>query len=466
MRLYKARVKNYRSIIDSGEFEVEKLKTIFVGPNEAGKTVILKALQQLNKPKDIAGFDALRDYPRSKYNDISSEKISVEDIVVVEGIFTLDDKDIALIDEKFHDCKYKVNRKLDNSATHELINAPSKTRYSALEKDFARLLAHMDKQFAVEDNEEGVLKPSDKFKEITETYQTYQLVSGDKATALKSFLKDNLIYIDENNEKEEQRHDKLLELIGFNAIYNETLKTLDKRMPVFILFNNYFKVKPSIHLEHLASRTNQGILDDDAYDYGNLCLLKFLGFTADELSDLGKATPPAQNDPDGLQEYKDKLDKRHYQLNAASVQLTSEICSVWLPNSKRSEADKLKVTADGQYLKVVVEDDLGVEVELDQRSEGFQWLVSFFVVFFSESMDKHQNAILLLDEPGMSLHALKQRDFRNTISRLSENNQTIFSTHSPFLVGPDELDIVRVIEMTDRQLGTKVHTTLSASDAK
>jgi len=115
-------------------------------------------------------------------------------------------------------------------------------------------------------------------------------------------------------------------------------------------------------------------------------------------------------------------------------------------------------------LKVVVEDDLGVEVELDQRSEGFQWLVSFFVVFFAEAIDKHKNAILLLDEPGMSLHALKQRDFRETISRLSKGNQTLFSTHSPFLVGPDELDIVRVVEMKSREAGTTVHTTLSSED--
>jgi len=79
-------------------------------------------------------------------------------------------------------------------------------------------------------------------------------------------------------------------------------------------------------------------------------------------------------------------------------------------------------------------------------------------------MDKHENAILLLDEPGMSLHALKQRDFRSTISRLAEKNQVLFSTHSPFLVGPDELDLVRVVEMKDREEGTKVHTTISSSD--
>lgn len=66
----------------------------------------------------------------------------------------------------------------------------------------------------------------------------------------------------------------------------------------------------------------------------------------------------------------------------------------------KGEASKLKLTADGQYLKVVVEDNIGVEIEPDQRSEGFQWLVSFFIVFFAEAKGKHKNTILLLDEPG------------------------------------------------------------------
>ena len=40
----------------------------------------------------------------------------------------------------------------------------------------------------------------------------------------------------------------------------------------------------------------------------------------------------------------------------------------------------------------------------------------------------------------------------------------MYTTHSPFLVGPEELDLVRVVEMTDRDEGTKVHTTVTASD--
>lgn len=465
MRLYKARVQNYRSVIDSGVFEVEKLKTIFVGPNEAGKTVILRALQQLNKPDDTDGFDSLRDYPRSLYNNITTGKVKVEDVKVVTGLFSLDDEDKGELDSQFHDCQYECTRYLDNSATHRLVGGPESVMFSSLEKEFTRMITHMDKQFELENNDPSVDKPSRKYVDITSEIKSNDIVRGKIATSLTDFLKNNLAYVDEDNIKEEERYDRILNKIEFNTLRDQVLKTLNKRMPIFILFNNYFKVKPRIHLQHLATRVSQNIMDDEAYDYGNLCLLKLLGFTAEELSALGNAVTPGQNDVAGLKDYRDKLDKRSYQLNAASVQLTKEICSVWMPDQKRSEADNLKVTADGQYLKVVVEDNLGVEIELDQRSEGFQWLVSFFVVFFSESMDKHQNAILLLDEPGMSLHALKQRDFRGTISRLAKDNQTIFSTHSPFLVGPDELDLVRVIEMTDREVGTKVHTTLSSSDA-
>lgn len=464
MRLIKARVQNYRSIIDSGEFEIENLKTIMVGPNEAGKTVLLKALQQLNKPADVQGFEVLRDYPRSKFNDIDTGKVDPKNVTVVTGYFELEDSDKAEIPEEFRNCKYKIYKNIDNSTYYNLIDAPNRLNFKDIKSDLSRLIAHLDKQYSIESPEEETKKPSVLIKPITDTFEDTTTLTTENCKSLKSFLEKNYALVEEDNEKEESRYEKLIEQIDFNSKYEEVLATLSKRKPVFILFNNYFKVKPSVHLEHLATRTEQKLLDDQYYDYGNLCLLKLLGFTARELSNLGKTQSPDINNPDALKVYKDKLDTRSYKLNAASVRLTEEIKKVWMPNPDRPEADKLKVTADGQYLKVVVEDDIGVDIELDQRSEGFQWLVSFFVVFFAEAMDKHKNAILLLDEPGMSLHGLKQRDFRDTITRLAEHNQTIYTTHSPFLVGPDELDLVRVVELKNRKEGTKVHTTISSSD--
>jgi predicted ATP-dependent endonuclease of OLD family len=464
MRLIKARVQNYRSIIDSGEFEIEDLKTIMVGPNEAGKTVLLRALQQLNKPADVPDFEALRDYPRSLYNDISTQKVNPKDVTVVTGYFKLEQVDKDLIHKEFWNCTYKYSKNIDNSIYHSLIDAPSKITFKDIKGDILRLIAHLDKQYSVEHPDEETKKPSVLIKTIIDLLQDSNQISGELSNSLKVFLEKNFALIEENNEKEETRYYKLIEQIEFNKKYDEVLAILNKNRPVFILFNNYFKFKPSVHLDHLATRTEQKLLDDQYYDYGNLCLLKLLGFSARELSNLGKTQSPDINNLAALKVYKDKLDSRSYQLNAASVRLSEEIKKVWMPNPDRPEADKLKVTADGQYLKVVVEDDIGVDIELDQRSEGFQWLVSFFVVFFAEAMDKHKNAILLLDEPGLSLHGLKQRDFRDTITRLAEHNQTIYTTHSPFLVGPNELDIVRVVELKNRKEGTKVHTTLSSSD--
>lgn len=460
MRLSKARIRLYRSIRDTGEFEVDRGKTIFVGPNEAGKTVILQALQQLKAAKGLEGFEPLRDYPRSEYNkDIGRGAVDPSTVTVTEGHFKLEPNDLEGLPKGFESCTYVYGRKLDNSSWYRIDGGPSVPSYSGVTKDLTRLCAHVDKRKGAEDP-----APSAALTDLTKGWNDATRLEGGQAAKLRTWLESVFPLIDEANKAEEDRYDRLLRACKEAEELAAAFKHLNARLPLFVLFNNYFRVRPRIHLEHLAQRQASGVLDDKQYDYGNLCLLKLLGFTAQELADLGNAPKPAAGDAAALKAYQDKLDKRDYQLNAASVQLTAEIVSVWNPNPDRPEASKLKIKADGQYLKVVVEDELGVEIELDQRSEGFQWLVSFFVVFFAESADKHENAILLLDEPGLHLHGLKQRDFRETISRLAEKNQTLYTTHSPFLVGPGELDMVRVVDMTDRRVGTKVHGELSSGD--
>jgi len=465
MRLTKAKVQKYRSIRDTGWFEIEPGKTILVGPNEAGKSALLQALQQIKAPKGVKGFDPLRDYPRSEFNDITTGKVKPEDITVVQVLFSLESSDSEALGEEFRECSYEYGRRLDNSPWHQLHGGPSVPRYAEVKKDLLRFAAHVDSRIPAP--AEGAAKPASPTEELTSLTDAWEddvLISADIAKGLTKWLEKYLPFVDEHNRTEEVRFDTLSKAIGVANRRDEALKILSERIPVFVLFSNYFRVRPLIHLEHLAQRIEGNVLDDETYDYGNKCLLKLLGFTARELSKLGKAAEPERGNADALKAYQDQLDRRSYQLNAASVRLTNEIRAVWVPDPKRAEAERLRVTADAQYLKVVVEDDLGVEIELDQRSEGFQWLVSFFIVFFAEALGEHANAILLLDEPGLSLHGLKQRDFRTTISRLAKANQTLYTTHSPFLVGPDELDLVRVVEMTDRSEGTKVHTSISAND--
>ncbi len=462
VRLKSVRVQKYRSIRDTGWFDVESNKTILVGANEAGKSAVLQAIQQLHRPDGVSGFDVLRDYPRSEYNDITTGKVDPEKVDVVSARFVLEADDVALMPAGFGDVVYTRTQYLDNHATHEIEGGPERVVIrAALKNDLARLAAHANKQYSGETTD----APSQRLTALVAGWKENSYLTSAQATTMRAWLDSVVTLVDESDEKEEQRLNKLIEISTHPAAREQVLSTLHGRLPVFVLFNNYFRVRPLIHLQHLADRVEQKLLDDTQYDYGNQCLMSLLGFSARALSELGRASEPAATDGVALKAYRDQLDRRSYQLNAASVRLTDEIRSVWNPDVKRDEADRLRVQADGQYLKVVVEDDLGVEIELDQRSEGFQWLVSFFVVFFAEAADRHENAVLLLDEPGLSLHGLKQREFRSTITKLAEKNQTVYTTHSPFLVGPDELDRVRVVEMTDRKVGTKVHTTVTASDS-
>jgi predicted ATPase len=495
MRLVAARIQKYRCIRDTGWFDIEPAKTIFVGANEAGKTAILQALQQLRAPAGVAGFDSLRDYPRSEYSDFTVSRADPETIDVVSARFRLDPLDIAELPPGYEDASYICGRRLDNSSWHRIEGGPGRAAYTAeVAEHLGRLAAHVDERHAaaaqgepeqpdpVEQpgapvtpdlteqgvTEQGVTEhdalPSSDLAAATARWTEDAALTVEMAASLRVWLDQVAPLVDDSNAIEKERHGRLVATTELPGAHEQALSTLANLVPVFIMFSNYIRVRPLIHLGHLATRLESDVLDDDQYDYGNACLMKLLGFSARELSDLGRVTEPAAQDTEGLKRYRDQLDRRAYQLNAASVRLTNEIRRVWSPNPDRPEADRLRVIADGQYLKVVVEDELGVEIELDQRSEGFQWLVSFFTVFFAESAGKHANAILLLDEPGLSLHGLKQRSFRSTLSRLAGRSQTIFTTHSPFLVGPDELDIVRLVEMTDRTSGTKVHTTIKAAD--
>ena len=467
MRLIKARVQGYRSIIDTEYFEVENDKTILVGPNEAGKTAILQALQKLNPPEGVALFDPLRDYPRSKYDgDIKNGNIDPSTFTVVEGHFALEDDDRDELPEAYKDVIYVCGRYLNNKRWHRLDNAPSRLVFSDIEKDLLKICQHYKN--TSEANGEVEAKQTaiqNGYDAVVSTLGRSSYISADKAKKIIDWLKGNLSYLEDDNTAEEKRYEKLLEQLEKPVERNDVLQICEERLPKFILFSNYFRIRPVLHLKKLADRIDQKMLDDEQYDYGNICLLKFLGFTPKELAEAGDTSKYDLNKPDQYEQYRAQLDKRDYQLNAATIRLTDAICEIWNPQKDGRDANKLRIKVDGQYLKVVVEDDLGVEVELDQRSEGFQWMVSFYVVFFAEASDKHKNAILLLDEPGQSLHALKQAEFIETLSKLSEKNQTLYTTHSPFLVGTNELDKVRVVEMLDRTIGTKVNLSLTATDS-
>lgn len=80
MKLSRARVKNFKSVLDSEWFSVDDL-TCLVGKNESGKTAILEALEKLNSVRPER--EPLKDteYPRmfwSEYEESSKVDTAVE----------------------------------------------------------------------------------------------------------------------------------------------------------------------------------------------------------------------------------------------------------------------------------------------------------------------------------------------------------------------------------------------------
>ena len=101
MKLTKVRIKNYKCIHDSTEFNIDDI-TCLVGKNESGKTAILEALHKFNPfdPTDQKPikFDRPNDYP---VEIAQSHKLEND---VVEVTFSLEQGDIEEI-EKFITCK-------------------------------------------------------------------------------------------------------------------------------------------------------------------------------------------------------------------------------------------------------------------------------------------------------------------------------------------------------------------------
>ena len=91
-----------------------------------------------------------------------------------------------------------------------------------------------------------------------------------------------------------------------------------------------------------------------------------------------------------------------------------------------------------------------------ERSDGFQWYLSFYTALLSE-VSKAQPVIFVLDNPGLELHADGQRDIKRVLEeKLPANAQVIYVTHSPAMIDAFRLDQVRCVELRADRIGMKI----------
>ncbi len=89
-------------------------------------------------------------------------------------------------------------------------------------------------------------------------------------------------------------------------------------------------------------------------------------------------------------------------------------------------------------------DDYGYSFYISQRSTGLRWYLNFYIALKGE--DLKPGDIILVDEPGMYLHPKAQQEMRQILNAESENNQIIYTTHSPYLIDADNVSQIRLVE--------------------
>jgi hypothetical protein len=207
-------------------------------------------------------------------------------------------------------------------------------------------------------------------------------------------------------------------------------------IPKFIYVDEYPELDGHQDISAYVQRKSQGLLEDSDQNFEKLC--KVAGLDPDELQKLH-----GQNDHE----------TRNQLANRASAVVTGEIKRLW-----KDRALKIRFNLDAHHIDTIISDPTStydVEINLNDRSRGFQWFFAFYITFSADTDGGHaENAVLLLDEPGLYLHAKSQSDLLHHLEA-DFSNQIIYSTHSPFMVPTHALDSVRTVNIAE-EVGTTV----------
>lgn len=385
MKLKRYIVFDFRSVKNSGWVDCDDVTTL-VGVNESGKSNMLLALWKLNPVRD-GKIDILHDMPVDKLGELRNYAGNTK---FITAEFILESKDINILLGKYD---FKDNF-----------------------------------------NENNV-----------HTLEVSRFYDGKYTMLLNGKSVDEYSLLDKANENKETEVD-----LG---------KDLLSMMPKFVYYSNYGNLSSRIYLPHavewLKGNSVSGIEKNDEqirtirilFDFVNLSPEEILesGRDAIDLANLGNHYISNSPTKEQIAKSEDEKEKRSILLQSASNKLTRSFKDWWKQGNY-----KFRFMADGDYFTILVSDEKRpAEVDLRLRSTGLQWFLSFYLTFLVESEEAHENAILLLDEAGLTLHPLAQKDLVHFFNRLASENQLINTTHSPFIVDTDNMDRCKVVYVNE-----------------
>ncbi len=408
MKAIAARVRDHKSIEDSGWVTLDRLIAL-VGMNEAGKTAFLKALYRLNPwNQQDSEFIPLYEYPRRHWSKYKKDH-EAEPAIVIEVQFELEPSEIKQLEDTYgkgvlQEKTITVKKNYKNSRTWD---------FEINEKNVI--------QFLIE-----------KAELPTEALEAIRLSS--------SIIE--LVKLLEPMKADSKKVDEFLGALKYKNKIDLEKEIINncfaKVLPKFVYFDDYSVMAGNVSLPELLQR-----IKDNKITKADETFLSLLSFVEADLKELCEKT-----------EYEDFK----AELEAASISISTEVFEFWTQNKQLRVEFDIESLNGKKVIHLRIRNDKhgGVTVSFDQRSKGFVWFFSFLAYFSQIENKTSGDLILLLDEPGLSLHAKAQSNFLDFIkNRLVAKHQVIYSTHSPFMIDPKRLDQVRMVQDIDAE-GTKI----------
>jgi len=442
LRLIAVTVQKFRNFVEPQRVEVEADVTVLVGKNESGKTTILKALHRLNPANgDSRSFDLVTEYPRWRLSRDRRGGANLSAVQPVLAEFVPDDQDVRVLEAALpgpllESTVVLAARSYAGEATASLTTPLQDVLRSAATsagvdaEDIQPLLG-------AQSLDDAQQLASTKADEAAASHPA-------RARALTAFA----------DTSDSRRY--LLPEHAFTAAERAAIWS---RLPKFFYFSNYSVLPGEADLTELAEAVEAGeSLTEE--DQTVVSLLAHAGVSPSDFLDSN-------------------YDSRKAELQAAAGDLSSEVFRYWRVNTDLSVVfgddnvavanPRTNMPVNHRVLKIELRDARHGDVETNfaTRSTGFQWFFSFFAAF-SEYLHTDTPVVVLLDEPGTSLHGEAQKDFVDYIfSELGASKQTLYTTHSQFMIDPTQYEKLRAVHdratREDRDQGVAVtHVSLSA----